>query len=204
MADKVSEPRLLSAEELERMRSRWYAPALSSDMRRTLDHILALQQEIERLRAVVEWYADDSNWTAVDPYPNSVAEQDEGARAKAALTRAVGDADSGVERIRKERQRQIAVEGYDAEHDAAYEAGHLRRAAIAYIVHNDPYMNESGDWYWPWELSSFKPADIWEPTDEPHTIKHDWQAELLLDLTKAGALIAAEIDRLLDAERSVA
>jgi hypothetical protein len=89
----------------------------------------------------------------------------------------------GVERIAAERQRQITQEGWTPEHDAEHESGELGQAAVCYINHACPV-----DWEihaeWPW-LPSW-----WKPSADP-----------IRDLEKAGALIAAEIDRLLrDAE----
>lgn len=84
---------------------------------------------------------------------------------------------SGVERINEERERQID-EGYDPKHDDEHQRMELVSAAVAYLMFNiiggDQPMR-----YWPWERKSFH-ASI----------------DLRDNLTKAGALIAAEIDRL--------
>ena len=96
---------------------------------------------------------------------------------------------TGIELIAEERQRQIEVEGWTEEHDAQYKDNELAKAAICYA---DPkthyyqanrYLNikvPNAD-FWPvqWDERWFKPTDR------------------IRDLTKAGALIAAEIDRLL-------
>jgi hypothetical protein len=81
----------------------------------------------------------------------------------------------GTALIRHERQRQVEAEGWTAEHDDEHVASELSRAAVAYI-------REDRD-LWPWEPESFKPSETRIP-----------------DLVKAGALIAAEIDRLARAE----
>lgn len=83
---------------------------------------------------------------------------------------------NGIERIAAERKRQIEVEGYSPKHDRNYTNGELARAAHAYLV-NDSFC-------WPWGRTTWKPASH------------------MRNLVKAGALIAAEIDRLLalDAE----
>lgn len=95
---------------------------------------------------------------------------------------------NGSERIAAERQRQIDVESYGAEHDDA-ETG-LLAAAHAFFVWaenqiggEDPITvyGRLPDW-WPWE-----PRD-WKPSPDP-----------IRNLEIAGALIAAEIDRLLRA-----
>ena len=92
---------------------------------------------------------------------------------------------NGADLITAERQRQIEVEGYDSVHDAQEHADEmLCYAAIAYTF---PLEHEDGArfLYWPWDLKSFKPT----PDDR------------IRELVKAGALIAAEIDRL-NAERA--
>jgi hypothetical protein len=84
---------------------------------------------------------------------------------------------NGIERIAAERQRQINVEGFDAEHDDEHVGGELVAAATSYLQSD---VTEAVDFYWPWDRS------WWKPT--PNRIR---------ELEKAGALIAAEIDRLL-------
>jgi hypothetical protein len=81
---------------------------------------------------------------------------------------------NGAQLIQRERVRQIMEEGYGAETDAVYTGGELRQAAICYALGHSQF--------WPddWDPKMFK------PTREP-----------IRDLIKAGALIAAEIDRLL-------
>lgn len=98
---------------------------------------------------------------------------------------------SGIERIAKERQRQMDVEGWTPEHDDQYKRGELIAAAECYthfaervrgaksmvnklvLVHSGTPKN------WPWDKK------WWKPSDDPTR-----------NLVKAGALIAAEIDRL--------
>jgi hypothetical protein len=103
---------------------------------------------------------------------------------------------SGAERIATERARQITDEGRTAEHDAAHKQGALTMAAIVYATaaasspdmrKNFRDVKEQGLTlrHWPWEAGSFKiGAD-------------DGKDSRIRELTKAGALIAAEIDRLL-------
>lgn len=80
---------------------------------------------------------------------------------------------TGAELIAAERRRQIEIEGYTPEHDAEHRT-QLRKAAIAYLL-----PNRADEW-WPWDWSYWKPSG----TDQ------------IRNLVKAGALIAAEIDRL--------
>lgn len=97
-----------------------------------------------------------------------------------------GTAMTGTDLIAAERQRQIDAEGYTAEHDASghghYEDA-LARAAVCYA--SPPYHRMRNSWedhpfYWPWS------PDSWKPTPD----------DRVRELVKAGALIAAEIDRL--------
>jgi hypothetical protein len=81
-------------------------------------------------------------------------------------------ATDGANLIAAERQRQIQVEGWTPEHDDKHRPGELAAAAVSYIFPAD------SAWYWPW--------------DEPFKLSDD----PIRNLVKAGALIAAEIDRL--------
>lgn len=90
---------------------------------------------------------------------------------------------SGAEKIVRERQRQITEEGYTHKHDQGHTAGELARAAACYTDFVAEQL-EGGHWdephpFWPWDPRYWKPGP-----DEVST------------LVKAGALIAAEIDRI--------
>ncbi len=76
---------------------------------------------------------------------------------------------SGIELIAEERQRQIEQEGCDAKHDSQYNASDLAEAGAAYALCDNTL--------WPWDRK------YWKPTNR----RRDW--------AKAGALIAAAIDR---------
>lgn len=99
---------------------------------------------------------------------------------------------TGVEQIAAERQRQLEVEGFTADRDASYNADELSRAAVAYACH-DTFGLPPAMPLWPWEASTFKPSPR-EPHDGYWTARNI--AARTSDLVKAGALIAAEIDRL--------
>lgn len=93
---------------------------------------------------------------------------------------------TGAELIAAERQRQIEKEGYTPEHDDDHTDTELVRAAICYAgmeCEHPQFYDADGDRLlfklWPWHPSAFKPS-----------------LEQVPNLVKAGALIAAEIDRL--------
>jgi hypothetical protein len=91
----------------------------------------------------------------------------------------------GVELIAAERKRQVAIEGWTAEHDDEHIMGEMIGASITYAAHalgvvtNDEIPTAGGHSFWPWDDAWFKPT-----------------ADPIRNLVKAGALIAAEIDRL--------
>lgn len=104
---------------------------------------------------------------------------------------------TGIEMIADERKRQVEVEGYSEQHDSCHSPRKLIQAAQTYLESADLTLHSkefspSNSWHqtnlpfyrneikrtWPWEQESFKPT-----TD-------------IRDLVKAGALIAAAIDRL--------
>lgn len=92
---------------------------------------------------------------------------------------------TGVELIAAERQRQIEVEGWTPEHDSNHVIGEMIGASITYAAHalrlvsDEEICTDDGVTFWPWEASWFKPS-----------------ADPVRNLVKAGALIAAEIDRI--------
>lgn len=89
--------------------------------------------------------------------------------------------------ISAERKRQMAVEGWAPDHDDKHRGKQLAKAADSYLsTHTDPdeYAKERGElpgttYNWPWA------SKWWKPSPDP-----------VRNLVKAGALIAAEIDRL--------
>lgn len=93
---------------------------------------------------------------------------------------------TGIELIAAERERQQTVEGWTPEHDDEHETGEMLGAATSYLqegyaqIFEDaapPSVNGHGEW--PWDMK------WWKPSPDP-----------VRNLVKAGALIAAEIDRL--------
>jgi hypothetical protein len=94
---------------------------------------------------------------------------------------------SGAEMIAAERARQRRVEGWTAEHDDQYRNGELSVAAACYVLIASALarwepgaVDLSVPPNWPWD------GKWWKPAQTP-----------LRNLIKAGALIAAEIDRVL-------
>lgn len=93
---------------------------------------------------------------------------------------------SGIELIAAERHRQEAKEGWSPGHDDSHEYGELRRSAESYL----------------WELRTRAFRESGQPDETPPQIwpfdAHYWKPteDIVRQLVKAGALIAAEIDRL--------
>jgi hypothetical protein len=91
---------------------------------------------------------------------------------------------TGIERITAERERQIKKEGWTPLHDDQHRNDELAKAAACYALPR--YSRQDGcgrRFFWPytWNEKWWKPS----PNDR------------IRELEKAGALIAAEIDRLL-------
>jgi len=96
---------------------------------------------------------------------------------------------NGIERIAAERQRQIEREGWTLEHDDEHRNGEMAAAAACYALTVIPHWarEQAIANFWPWEKRWWKP----DPDDD------------IRDLEKAGALIAAEIERRLRAKVTV-
>lgn len=91
-------------------------------------------------------------------------------------------ANSAVQDVVAERQRQVSAEGWTPEHDDEHADGSMADAAGCYALHahdtaKDGAKNFVPAW-WPWEPE-------WYKRSSPRG-----------DLVKAGALILAEIERL--------
>lgn len=107
------------------------------------------------------------------------------------LIQPTGATEDGATMIAAERRRQVKTEGWTAEHDDDWEDGQLGRAAEAYRLAASGMLagSTAKTWkvpphIWPWAHC------WWKPSDDP-----------IRNLVKAGALIAAEIDRLRRATR---
>jgi hypothetical protein len=87
---------------------------------------------------------------------------------------------TGIERIAAERKRQIEEEGWTAEQDDQRKDGELAKAAACYAYpRGDGFFSRKAA-LWPWDDGWYKPT----PDNR------------IRELEKAGALCAAEIDRL--------
>ncbi len=91
----------------------------------------------------------------------------------------------GAKRIAAERQRQIEFERWTPEHDDAHGGAELALAAACYALPSRFRRIQVWDRsliseLWPWTLMWWKPS-----------------SDRIRELEKAGALCAAEIDRLL-------
>ena len=103
---------------------------------------------------------------------------------------------NGFTLVLNERKRQINEEGYSKEHDKKHTDGSIAAAAACYALpYRKPATETIGVYkerildypeMWPWDVKYWKPT----PSDR------------IKELVKAGALIVAEIDRLLDLSNS--
>lgn len=88
---------------------------------------------------------------------------------------------TGIKKIAAERRRQYDQESWDESHDDQHDMGQLATAALCYLkarsVGVEKHRPPSE---WPWG------PHWWKPTPD----------DRIRELVKAGALIAAEIDRL--------
>ena len=100
----------------------------------------------------------------------------------------------GTALIAEERLRQVMSEGWSAEHDDGHSTGEMAIAAACYAIPDD--VREKPIWsatlleyLWPWEFAWWKPAAKTRSERKARESR-------IRELVKAGALIAAEIDRL--------
>ena len=114
----------------------------------------------------------DGDYYTLDTLPNYAFKENCLSRAR------------GVDLIRRERQRQVEEEGYDARHDFRHTLKEFINAAIAYAIYEDDAYVSGDDGetccekLWPWD------KEFWKPKDRKR------------NLVRAGALIAAAIDKI--------
>ncbi len=117
----------------------------------------------------------------------------EGERSSDGLQEAKKLNTTGAERIAAERRRQEEEEGWTPEHDAEHTNAELATAGVGYAMFAVEQLVMGPDREMPGEAYSVPPSatewpwhpDRWKPSTDP-----------IRNLVKAGALIAAEIDRL--------
>ena len=105
---------------------------------------------------------------------------------------------TGIERIAAERQRQVTEEGWTPDHDDHHDRDSMAKAAACYAAPVEVFaltqLRDGGvraTSIWPWETK-------WDKRVRPSNsgfLGADLDARIR-DLEKAGALCAAEIDRL--------
>jgi hypothetical protein len=109
----------------------------------------------------------------------------------------------GAERIRLERERQRTVEGYDAKHDDGHDGEDLAWAASCYAAPEEIYVEHryaSGVEFsdpFPTGWGDTRPRNQKNEIICLDTNSKSNREKRIRQLEKAGALIAAEIDRLL-------
>lgn len=114
---------------------------------------------------------------------------------------------TGAELIAAERQRQIKKEKWTAKHDDEHDDNSLALAAVCYaapervfvrreyantVAFSDPWPDSWAD-YWDKRGSYGNGREAGNGIADPDSYTHEERLDLLV---KAGALIAAEIDRL--------
>jgi hypothetical protein len=108
---------------------------------------------------------------------------------------------NGVERIAAERLRQILKLGFDDKHDDRHEVAELAMAAACYAAPRLIYERHdfaNGTTFrdpWPWDVR----FDARYSQEHGNVIVREWRSveDRVEELVAAGALIAAEVDRLL-------
>lgn len=156
---------------------------------------------IEAEKLVQSWLtmAEGQGWSDAERACWSVA----AVKLRAALGSPTGGI-AGAALIAQERQRQIDEEGRTPVHDLTHKREELAWAAACYAAPETIYVHsETGHavhFTEPWPTEWTANANRGEPGRIP------WRRQLpgdrLRNLVKAGALIAAEIDRLLPAAAS--
>lgn len=100
---------------------------------------------------------------------------------------------NGIELIAAERQRQIEAEGWTPEHDAEHDNAALAWAAVCYAAPEPVYRVEIGQGSGGGGSRDQIRLNAYEPWP---ALWRRPECDRVRALVKAGALIAAEIDRL--------
>lgn len=99
---------------------------------------------------------------------------------------------TGFLRVGAERARQVTIEGWTEEHDDQHTSDELAVAAAIYAAPRHLRTQARLPMFWPWETGMYKSA------------RKETVEDRIRELEKAGALIVAEIDRLLRLQKATA
>lgn len=197
------EPHLLGRDPIATAPSPWQAVEDALDRLISSGHVITRPTAVDRATLtddLVDWwhaYGAGVVWSVSgEPLSLDLGEA-AGAYVDHATRARTADREDGAALIAAERRRQVEAEGWTATGDDRHAQGELALAAACYATPADsrtmearlaqPSGDDRGDrgrWSeapagWPWN------PDYWKPT-----------ADRIRELTKAGALLAAEIDRL--------
>jgi hypothetical protein len=110
---------------------------------------------------------------------------------------------NGVEIIMKERARQVEIKGYDETHDDEHTEGELALAAIAYAAPDRVYIQTLNELDrvifedpWPWDNDEDNRRGN-TGFIVSNSLSYQTIEDRIEQLAISGALLAAEIDRLL-------
>lgn len=100
----------------------------------------------------------------------------------------------GTELIAEERRSQILKEGFTPDHDKQHREGELVQAAMCYATVASAQIRGSSVEEWPVSMfDGFADSIVEWPWDEEF---YKPSPDVIRNLVKAGALIAAQIDRI--------
>lgn len=193
---EFAEQMALKCEECDKLKHDYDQAA--ADLADANEQLLNMQAEAEKKQKAYDDYVANSEKVYGDLLDENrrLAESTDGQESLQQLQQKLDDAlamnrklherltsvnaTTGAYMIAVERERQIKDEGYNEEHDQAHAPMTLAKAAVSYILCNDERKRKiAKTTYWPWEDKYYKPLDMKR------------------NLVRAGALVAAAIDRLL-------
>lgn len=135
-------------------------------------------------------------WVCQEERAKEAEQRAEKAEAEVERLKKENGSSAGAKRIAAERSRQVEVEGWTPDHDVQHGNNELAAAACAYLEH---YVRRS----WLLDEGRESAQDDYRLEDPPDIFPEWWSEswwkpkDRIRDLERAGALIAAEIDRLL-------